>query len=375
MHIAIVSSEFPPDIGGVETYAFEYSRALVSLGHKVTVYTRRHQHGEVDLPGLVVKPILTMRLHQDRRLLANEKADAWHAMNAAYACLVKDKPRLIVSVHGNDFLRPYLPLVQPDWKHWPLGWRLEPHLSRWFRDLWVRRTAQLMRQSLPKLRHILTNSRYTEDALLGLFPACQGRTETAYVGVAEQFFSVVRQPCLNGITRLLTVCRLSEPRKNIEPVLRALARLGSEFPFKYTIVGDGKDRARLESICHSLGLGSSVHFTGQVTQQQLLEQYSSADLFILTSSIIPNSHEGFGIVYLEAAASGVPALAARLAGAAEAVKDGVSGMFVAEPTEKAIEEALRQFLTGSKQFDAEECRAFARSFTWQRVVERALPYY
>lgn len=375
MHIAVVSPEFPPVIGGVETYAYEYCKALVVLGHRVTVYTRRHLHGPPRIEGIDVKPILRMRLHEDRRALAGEKADAWHAMNAACAWLVEGHPGLVVSVHGNDFLRPYYPLVQPDWKRLPGGWWIEPRQPRWLRPLWINRTAWMMQRDLPKARRILANSQYTEQALLTRLPACAGRTSVGYVGVAEKFFGIERQTQPDGIKHLLTVCRLSEPRKNVESVLRALAKLRGDFNFRYAIIGDGVDRARLQALTDDLGLADRVEFAGFVSEAELHAHYAQADLFILASSIIPNSHEGFGIVYLEAAASGVPSLAARLAGAAEAVEENASGMFVEEPTTDAIESALRQFLNGSMHFDSGACRNFARRFTWRRVVECALPYY
>lgn len=375
MHIAVISPEFPPAIGGVETYAFEYCKALVALGHRVTVYTRRHPQRQPKIEGIDVKPILRMRLHEDRRALAGERADAWHAMNAACAWMVEDHPGLVVSVHGNDFLRPYYPLVQPDWKRLPGGWWMEPRQPRWLRPLWIYRTARLMQRDLPKARHILANSRYTEKALLIRLPACAGRTSVAYVGVAEKFFGIERQTQPDGIKRLLTVCRLSEQRKNVESVLRALAKLRGDFTFRYTVIGDGVDRPRLQALSGALGLADRVDFAGFVSEAELHGHYAQADLFILASSIIPNSHEGFGIVYLEAAASGVPSLAARLAGAAEAVEENVSGMFVEEPTTDALESALRLFLNGSKHFDSDACRNFARRFTWRRVVEYALPYY
>ena len=129
MHVSVVSPEFPPAIGGVETYAVEYCKALVALGHRVTVHTLRHRQGEVRIDGIDVLPTLRMRWHEDRRTLAGFKADAWHAMNAACAWLAEDHPGLVVSVHGNDFLRPYYPLAQLDWKRIPGAWRFETGFS------------------------------------------------------------------------------------------------------------------------------------------------------------------------------------------------------------------------------------------------------
>ena len=106
-----------------------------------------------------------------------------------------------------------------------------------------------------------------------------------------------------------------------------------------------------------------------------MRELSSADLFILTSSTLPASHEGFGIAYLEANAAGAPVLAARLAGAIEAVDEGVSGMFVDEPTVAQIQAAIERLLSGHVSFDPERCREFASRFTWRRVAEHFTACY
>ena len=169
--------------------------------------------------------------------------------------------------------------------------------------------------------------------------------------------------------QLLTVCRLSEPRKNVDRILHALATLKDRFEFEYTVAGEGVLRPQLERLADSLGLGERVHFAGRVSDADLRDLYAQADLFVLTASIVPGSHEGFGIVYLEAAASGVPSLAARLAGAAEAVAEGQSGFFVDTPDVDSIRDALSCFLAGETRFDAETCRDFARGFDWKRIAD------
>ena len=119
--------------------------------------------------------------------------------------------------------------------------------------------------------------------------------------------------------------------------------------------------------------------TGKPSQFGSIEEIkrlmATTDLFVLTSSVHPNSHEGFGIVYLEANACGTPVLAARLGGAAEAVEEGVSGLFVQEATVESIVSALNSFFSGEVSFNTEACRAFARRFTWARVVDHASSVY
>jgi phosphatidylinositol alpha-1,6-mannosyltransferase len=182
------------------------------------------------------------------------------------------------------------------------------------------------------------------------------------------FFDVPRAP-KNKTPQMLTVCRLSEPRKNIDLVLHALAALKDRFEFEYVVAGEGGLRPELERQTNSLGLGERVRFVGRVSDAELRNLYAQADLFVLTASIVPGSHEGFGIVYLEAAASGVPSLAARLAGAAEAVAEVRSGFFVDTPDIASIRDALDHYLSGDIRFDADTCRDFARGFGWERVAD------
>ena len=119
-----------------------------------------------------------------------------------------------------------------------------------------------------------------------------------------------------------------------------------------------------------LGLADRVSFAGKVADDDLRSYYEDADLFVLPSGISESSFEGFGIVYLEANALGVPTMAVRAAGAQEAVEEGRSGFFVEESTVAAIEKGLREFLSGERTFRPEDCRQFAAQFTWARVIDR-----
>lgn len=375
MHVGIVSPEFPPDVGGVETYAVEYVKELARRGHDVTVFTVRHAAGEQSLAGVRIEPVLRLCRSADSRTLGSWKPDIWHPLNAAYAWISEEHPGGIVSVHGNDFMRPYYPIERPDLRRVPFAWRWADDVSRGLRPLWIHQTARRVKQSLARARHIVANSHYTESVLLQRIPGCKGKTSVGFVGVGSHFFDVEWEAGKGGTARLLTVSRLSEARKNVDLVLQALARLKGRHDVQYTIVGDGYDRRRLEGLTRELRLEHCVRFTGFVSREELLDIYAHTDLMILTSAANRDSHEGFGIVYLEAAASGVPSLAARLAGAAEAVEEGTSGMFVEQPSTDAIAEALGRFLGGHVRFRREDCRNFARRFTWARVVDHCLQYY
>lgn len=374
LRIGLITSEFPPDLGGVETYAWQLARELGQRPNlQVTVYAPRQSAGIAAPPGVTIKPILTSCMGLDWPRLKNEPVDVWHALSAAHAWIVeKDRPT-VVSIHGNDFLAPY-PLTMRPALQLPGLRALRPFIWRRLRPLWRRATHRMLARTLPRARAIISNSRYTADVLLNQHPACADKVQVAWVGVDPVFFNVTRAPGSQA-PQLLTVSRLSEPRKNIDLVLHALAALKDHFEFEYVVAGEGGLRSELEQLATSVGLGDRVRFVGRVSDAALRDLYAQADLFVLTASIVPGSHEGFGIVYLEAAASGVPSLAARLAGAAEAVAEGRSGFFVDTTDVASIRDALARYLSGQIQFDADTCREFAHGFGWERVADRCEAAY
>jgi glycosyltransferase involved in cell wall biosynthesis len=129
---------------------------------------------------------------------------------------------------------------------------------------------------------------------------------------------------------VLTVGRLmtGEPGKGIELVLAALARLQPRYPrLLYVVVGDGDLRPRLEHEVRVRFPALQVWFAGAQPTERLRGFYNAADIFVM-----PSRQEGFGIVFLEAMASGLPVIAGRCGGAPEVVAEGTTG-FLVEPSD------------------------------------------
>lgn len=104
--------------------------------------------------------------------------------------------------------------------------------------------------------------------------------------------------------RLLTVCRFY-PRKNLEVLLHAMARLSNSGPaFELRVVGSGPMNSAWRRAARKLEVERSVRFLGDLSQQDLANEYAQADLFCM-----PSKQEGFGIVLLEAMAAGLPIVA------------------------------------------------------------------
>jgi glycosyltransferase involved in cell wall biosynthesis len=208
------------------------------------------------------------------------------------------------------------------------------------------------------------------DDMRAHFPAAADRLVTIHNGVdTERFAPGVRPEAARALRATLEVSddRLiaafvgSEwERKGLEPVIRALAAA----PDWDLVVAGGGDRAHYQQLADSLGVGAAVHWLGVTSDVQVV--YALAD-----AMVFPTSYEGFPLVSLEAAASGLPVLATPVNGVRELVRDGENGWLVSrEP--RSIAERLGQLARDPalRKRMGEAARESALGFRWARMVDR-----
>jgi phosphatidylinositol alpha-1,6-mannosyltransferase len=146
---------------------------------------------------------------------------------------------------------------------------------------------------------------------------------------------------LRGKKVIVTVSRLVE-RKGQDKVIEAMPGILDAVPDAvYLVVGDGPDRARLHSLASRLGVDNRVIFVGSVPYDEAPAFYSAADVFAMPNREMPGDFEGFGIVFLEANARGLPVIGGRSGGAQNAVADGFSGYLV-NPTD--VDDVARRLI-------------------------------
>ena len=147
---------------------------------------------------------------------------------------------------------------------------------------------------------------------------------------------------------LYTLARL-EPRKGIGQTLRGLAQLhrAGQLPhnWMYVVAGRGPQRRELEQLAHQLGLDERVHFLGFVPDEDVAARYQAADIFIQTNREIDGDTEGFGIVFLEANACGVPVIGGAAGGTADAIEEGETGLRVDAEDVSAVAAAIRTLVS------------------------------
>jgi glycosyltransferase involved in cell wall biosynthesis len=139
--------------------------------------------------------------------------------------------------------------------------------------------------------------------------------------------------------RFITVCRLDEAQKDVETLLRAFAlvradwdRNGIRRP-RLTVVGEGKDRARLTKLAADLSLRNRVTFAGWI--EDPIARLRESDVFVLSTR-----RESPGRVNIEASAVGLPVIASRVEGCTESVHEGVSGLLAERGDARALADAM-----------------------------------
>lgn len=358
--VFLITHEFYPKRGGIATFTEEIAKASVGLGYDVEVWAQS-AHPSVEkvwpfkmrrLPvkgthDLACQLGLAMQLVQSRRrlryatvylpepgpMLAMMMLQHFHAFRPR---------RLILTFHGSEILKFYRN---------PL-------------------TRTLTRRLIRNASRISTLTNYTHHLLCSHFPEA---TEKAFLtpGALRSDFAVVHTavPETKNKIIILTVGRL-HPRKGQLATLRALQSLTPRFrsQIEYWLVG-GQNKGRYEETLRSTMAHSdlTVRFFGNLPDDELDYIYDHADIFAMTSIDHGHSVEGFGLVYLEAAAHGLPVVAHTVGGVAEAVSDGVTGLLVPPHHPAQLTAAFERLISDRalRRRLGEAGRAWAKRNSWR----------
>ena len=336
----LVTNDFPPKIGGIQNLLYEWWRRLPSESFAVLTspYSGSKQFDAAQSfeirrtrePVLLPHPLMVRKINKMAKQFGAELVVLDPALPLGLIGPNLNLPYAVV-LHGAEIVVPgRLPVVS----------RL---LSR------VLNNAELIIASgsypAAEASRVCRSSKRIEVITPGVdiqrfkVLSSEQRIEARKrFGVAEDAELIV------GISRLV-------PRKGFDVLIRAVARLAIEFPKLRLIVGgDGRDRARLERIARELM--SPTTFLGRVSDDDLPKLYGCADInaMLCRSRWMGLEQEGFGIVFAEAAACGVPQIAGRSGGASDAVDHDITGLIVEDPTRvDDVVSSLRRLLVDKSQ--------------------------
>jgi phosphatidylinositol alpha-1,6-mannosyltransferase len=238
----------------------------------------------------------------------------------------------------------------------------------------------VMRQVYARAARAIANSRNTAR-LLELSGMPRSRIEVVYPGVDAERFSpsvdgskVVARFAPNGELLLVSVGRLQR-RKGHDLAIQALARCRAKLPpFHYLIVGDGHELESLQTLARERGVSDVVSFAGSVPADDLPSYFAAADIFVHPNRVVDEADfEGFGMVFLEAAAAGRPVIGGATGGVVEAVADGVTGLLVGGTEVDELAVAIETLALSAELRHRMGSAGRARvttDFTWEAAARR-----
>ena len=321
--VFLITHEFYPKRGGIATFTEEIARASATLGYQVEVWAQSAPSGmeKADWPFRLRRmPLrgthdfacqiqLARELIRHRRTLRNatvylpEPGPMMTMMLLQFFHAFRPR-RLVLTFHGSEILT----FSGSPLRRWLAG-RLINHSTR-----------------------VSTLTNYTQELLLSHFPEAADKIFLTPGALRSDFAVVPPKPDeRKRKIVVLTVGRL-HPRKGQLLTLQALQMLSAEdrARLEYWVVG-GQSKGNYEMLLRSQAAAQpdlAVRFFGNLPDDELTGIYDGADIFAMTSVNLDRSVEGFGLVYLEAAAHGLPVVAHDVGGVSEAVVDGVTGLLV-----------------------------------------------
>jgi phosphatidyl-myo-inositol dimannoside synthase len=171
---------------------------------------------------------------------------------------------------------------------------------------------------------------------------------------------------------LLTVASFLSERKGHDVIVRALPRIREAVPdVRWIAIGDGPRRAGIEASAAAAGLGDVARFLGRVGDEERDRWLDRAHVFCMPSRVPPDGlgGEGFGIVYLEAGAHGLPVIGGNVAGALDSVLDGETGLLVDPEDPDAVADAAIELLSdrARARLLGAAGRRHAEAHAWPRI--------
>src|SRR5262249_37416920 len=207
------------------------------------------------------------------------------------------------------------------------------------------------RKSVEMAALVTSVSRYTRRRLLEWVAIDPSRVKVLPDTVDPRFRPgpkpayLVERHSASGKKVIMTVSRLasSEGYKGHDRVIRVLPRVLLQHPETiYVIVGDGDDRQRLEAFAAEFGVTENVRFVGSVRPQELPDYLRLGDVFVM-----PSTGEGFGIVFLEALATGIHVIAGNKDGSLDPLADGQLGQLIDPDNQEELLSSLCKGLSAT----------------------------
>jgi phosphatidylinositol alpha-1,6-mannosyltransferase len=367
----LISSDFPPVLGGISTVFYNIWRYLPPDFPALVPRAGQSRHRDAHLSMRVFRAPVPMGDNIFKKLMRT-------IVFLVYSLVIVHKERISYIQAGQPvipgiiavFLKKFFKIR---FSVWVYGGEIVKYRDR-------KIIFRILQNVLNESDMIIANSEFTREVYV-----LQGVPKEKIVKITPAVDTKVFRPGLDihalqsqytlaAKKVILTVARLSE-RKGHDTVIRALARIRDAFPdLVYLIVGTGPDEKRLRSLIEELGVADRVIFCGAVQDEDLPLYYNLCDIHVMPNRQVEgvDTLEGFGLSFIEAGACARPVIGGRSGGSGEAVLDGQTG-FLIEPLDvEALAEKVTLLLSDTeaakKMGEAGRMRA-VEHFQWEERAQ------
>ncbi|MFC9787894.1 glycosyltransferase family 4 protein [Rhodococcus sp. NPDC127528] len=390
MKVLIVSWEYPPVVvGGLGRHVHHLATELAAAGHEVVVLSRRPTGTDASThPTIthVAEGVLVVAVAEDpAHFVFGEDMLAWtlamgHAMVRAGVGLAKPglgegwRPDV---VHAHDWLVAHPAIALAEFYDVPLVSTLHAteagRHSGWISGTINRQVHSVEWWLANESDSIITCSASMEDEVTELYGAQLAPITVIRNGIDVATWNYRERAPRSGPPRLLFVGRL-EYEKGVQDIIAALPRIRRSHPgTTLAIAGEGTQYEWLREQARTHRVVRSVSFLGSLDHTELLGWLHGADAIVL-----PSRYEPFGIIALEAAASGTPLVTSTAGGLGEAVVDGVTGMSFQPGDVDGLTSAVREVLDDPAAAQRRAAAARERltsDFDWHQVARDTAQVY
>ena len=373
VRILMLSWEYPPNhVGGLGRHVLHLSRALAKAGAEVTVVTR-----SADAAGAVFRD-------HGVRVVTAPAYDLHPPDFITWAA--EFNVSLMESVSGNLSAKDFDVIHAHDWivayaaralkYSWGVPLVATIHATEHGRQNGLHNSAQ---QHISETEwwlcyqacRVVTCSSYMKEEVGRIFAVPGDKVSVIPNGIGEAWFEVTRheapEPTVIFVGRLV-------PEKGPQVLVEAMASVLAEFPSaRLVLAGDGPMEGDIRHRIYQWGLGKAVTLAGRLDDEGLGRLYERAWV-----AVFPSSYEPFGIVALEAMATGVPCIAGDAGGLREVVRNGRTGLLAQPGDPEALAGAVKALLRNRVWAGelAAEARARARSeYSWDDIAGKTLRVY
>jgi len=371
MRILTFSSPYPPELGGMQSHVYNLTQAFARMGHEVRVVTARSQRSApvrqsdgvikvVRIPFVNVPKTMTLQY-----LSASAAYLTWLVLTWRPDILHVHSfwPDLLATKH----LYPMVPIVHTAHESLFLLMAEQPRYHRRLRFI------------VSGVDGLIGPSSELLDVARG-FGVPTGRSIFLPNGVDSEKFSpsvhgIIRERyALSAATKIVLCPRRLVPKNGVKFLIESIPAILRIHPDTvFVIVGEGPEKATLETQTRELAIQAKVVFAGGISNDEINGYYADADLVVL-----PSLKEATSISALEAMSSAKPIVASNVGGLPYLVENGVTGLLVPPSDPEALASAINELLesAGRRELMGRAAREkVLRELTWDHIARRTVEFY